>query len=139
MYPAEVSSIGVILVDVHLNWLNWFHVLILEVGLIRYSDRLRDFSVTISRCYKDVFVNSFSPCTARLTNPLTIECFPYLTFDLNDFNCSFFLKRCPVWFNLFLLLFLATPCHVVALQSCMEWIPISKKVFNIVGQHYKQG
>ena len=24
-----------------------------------YSDRLNDFSVTIPRCYKDVFVNSF--------------------------------------------------------------------------------
>ena len=25
----------------------------------RYSDRLHDFSVTISRCYKDVYVNRF--------------------------------------------------------------------------------
>ena len=32
----------------------------------RYSDRLHDFSVTITRCYKDVYVNSFFPCTARL-------------------------------------------------------------------------
>ena len=31
-----------------------------------YCDRLRDFSVTISRCYKDVYVNSFFPRTARL-------------------------------------------------------------------------
>ena len=31
-----------------------------------YSDGLHDFSVTISRCYNDVFVNSFFPCTARL-------------------------------------------------------------------------
>ena len=31
-----------------------------------YSDRLHDFSVTIPRCYKDVYVNSFFPCTARL-------------------------------------------------------------------------
>ena len=29
-----------------------------------YSDRLHDFSVTIPRCYKDVYVNSFFPCTA---------------------------------------------------------------------------
>ena len=27
----------------------------------RYSDRLHDFSVTIPRCYKDVYVNSFFP------------------------------------------------------------------------------
>ena len=32
----------------------------------RYSDRLHDFSVTIPRCYKDVYVNSFFPRTSRL-------------------------------------------------------------------------
>ena len=32
----------------------------------RYSDRLHDFSVTIARCYKDTYVNSFFPHTARL-------------------------------------------------------------------------
>ena len=31
-----------------------------------YSDRLHDFSVTISRCYKNDYVNSFFPRTARL-------------------------------------------------------------------------
>ena len=31
-----------------------------------YSDRLHDFSVTIPRCYRDVYVNSFSPHAARL-------------------------------------------------------------------------
>ena len=39
----------------------------------RYSDRLHDFSVTIPRCYKDVYVNSFFPRTARLWNSLLIE------------------------------------------------------------------
>ena len=43
----------------------------------RYSDRLHDFSVTISRCYKDVYVNRFFPRTARLWNFLPIECFPF--------------------------------------------------------------
>ena len=33
------------------------------------------FSVTIPRCYKDVYVNSFFPCRARLWNSLPIECF----------------------------------------------------------------
>ena len=42
----------------------------------RYSDRLHDFSVTIPRCYKDVYVNSFFPRTARLWNSLPKECFP---------------------------------------------------------------
>ena len=32
----------------------------------RYFDRLHDFSVTIPRFYKDVYVNSFFPRTARL-------------------------------------------------------------------------
>ena len=51
----------------------------------RYSDRLHDFSVTIPRCYKDVYVNSFFPRTARLWNYVPIECFP-LTYDLSGFR-----------------------------------------------------
>ena len=52
----------------------------------RYSDRLHDFSVTIRRCYKDVYVNSFFPCTDRLWNSLPIECFS-LIYDLSGFKC----------------------------------------------------
>ena len=33
----------------------------------RYFDKLHDFSVTIPRCDKDVYVNSFFPCTAHGT------------------------------------------------------------------------
>ena len=51
----------------------------------RYSDRLHDFSVPIPRCYKDVYVNSFFPRTAKLWNSLPIECFP-LTYDLSGFK-----------------------------------------------------
>ena len=47
-----------------------------------YSDRLLDFSVTICRCYKNVYANSSFPRTARLWDSLPIECFP-LTFNLN--------------------------------------------------------
>ena len=50
-----------------------------------YSDRLHDFSVTIPRCYKDVYVNIFFPHTAKLWNSLPIECFP-LTYDLSGFK-----------------------------------------------------
>ena len=53
----------------------------------RYSDRLHDFSVTITRCYKDVYVNSFFPRTAKLWNSLPIEYFP-LTYDLSGFKFS---------------------------------------------------
>ena len=51
----------------------------------RYSERLHDFSVTIPRCYKDVYVNSFSPRTANLWISLPIECFP-LTYDFSGFK-----------------------------------------------------
>ena len=47
-----------------------------------YSDRLHDFSVTVPRCYKYVYVNSFFARTARLWNFLPIECFS-LTYDLS--------------------------------------------------------
>ena len=51
----------------------------------RYSDRFHDFSVTIPKCYKDVYVNSFFPGTARPWNSLPVECFP-MTYDLNGFK-----------------------------------------------------
>ena len=51
----------------------------------RYSDRLHGFSVTIPICYKDVYVNSFLPCTARLWNSLPMESFP-LSYNLNGFK-----------------------------------------------------
>ena len=51
----------------------------------RYSDSLHDFSVTISRYRKDVYVNSFFRRTAKLWNSLPIECFP-LAYDLNGFK-----------------------------------------------------
>ena len=49
-----------------------------------YSDRLHDFSVTISRCYKDVYVNGFFPRTARVWNSLPIECVVALSLELTD-------------------------------------------------------
>ena len=55
----------------------------------RYSDRLHDFSVTIPRCYKDVYVNSLFPRTARFWNFLPIECFP-LTYDLSGLTVGSF-------------------------------------------------
>ena len=49
-----------------------------------YSDRLDDFSATIARCYRDVYVNSFFSRTARLWNSLPTECLA-LTYDLSGF------------------------------------------------------
>ena len=51
----------------------------------RYSARSHDFSVTIPRCYKDVYVSSFFPRTAILWNSLPIECFT-LNYDLSGFK-----------------------------------------------------
>ena len=47
-----------------------------------YSDKLNDFSVTIPRCYKNAYVNSFFPRAFRLWNSLPKDYFP-LTYDLN--------------------------------------------------------
>ena len=54
-------------------------------GSTRYCDRLHHFSFTIPRYFKDVYVNSFFPCTARLRISLPIECFP-LTYNPNGFK-----------------------------------------------------
>ena len=45
---------------------------------------LHDFSVTIPKCYKDIYINSVLPRKAMLYY-LPTKCFP-LNFDLNDFN-----------------------------------------------------
>ena len=51
----------------------------------RYSDRLHGFSVTIPKCYKNAYVNSFFSCTARPWISLYIECFP-LIYYLSGFK-----------------------------------------------------
>ena len=89
----------------------------------RYSDSLHSFSVTIHRCYKDIYVNSFFHRTARLRNSLLAKYFP-LNYYLNRYKSrvnrylfsldSFFLISCPVYFLSFPLIFLLTPFHVVA-------------------------
>ena len=105
-------------------------------GSSRYSDRLYYFSVTIPRCYKDFYANSFFPCTARLWNSLSrifclIECFP-LTYDLNGFKFGInghLLTVGSFWRDFLCALmfcdsFPLTPCYVLAVQLCMEWNPI---------------
>ena len=48
-----------------------------------------------------------------------------------SFNCRLFLNRFCVCSNLFVLFFLVTPCLVVAVQPCIEYIPIKKKKIKI--------
>ena len=50
------------------------------------------------------------------------------TYSMPIFHCPW-LCRFPVCFNLFVLLFLVTPCLIVAVQPCMEKIPIKKNWF----------
>ena len=42
----------------------------------------------------------------------------------------FFLSRYSLFSNLYVLLFLLTPCLAVTVQPCMEWIPIKKQKQN---------
>ena len=85
MQSAEVFSIGITLVDVHLNWLNWFHFLFLKGGLLGI---LVDFMIFLSP-FPDVtrmaMLKQFFPRTAKLWNSLLIECF-FVFCGLNGFR-----------------------------------------------------
>ena len=72
-YFGRCSSELAQLVPLPFSWVRCTH----------YSDRLHDFSVTIPRCYKDVYVNSFFPGKARPRNSVPIEGFPLIQ-NLND-------------------------------------------------------
>ena len=68
----------------------------------RYSDRLHDFFVTIPRCYKDVYVNSSFPRTARLWNSLTYDLSGFKSrINRHLLTVGFFLNRFPLCYNLF--------------------------------------
>ena len=81
---------------------------------------------------QDAYVNSFFSCTARILNSLPIEYFP-LTYGLNGFKSrisrhlltvdSFETDFLHAWIFL-CIFFLVTPSFVVAVQACIEWIPI---------------
>ena len=84
-----------------------------------YSGRLHDFSLTIPRRYKDVYVNSFFPHTARLWNSLPVERFP-LTYDLSVFRSR--ISRHLLTVGSFLTDFLYTLtflCFFFFLNSCL--------------------
>ena len=78
MYPAELFSIDVTLVDVHLNWLYWAHFLFLEEGLLVILIDSKIFllpflDVTRTSMSTDFFLTQL--------DSLPIECFP-LTYNL---------------------------------------------------------
>ena len=119
-YRRNVASlspfyVGIALVDVHMNWFNWFHSLFLEGGLLFI---LIDCTIFLSP-FLDVTRMSMSTVSFLTQLGSGILCLwnaflcptilLALTLELtNTFNCRFFLNRFPVWFNLFVLLFLVT-------------------------------
>ena len=73
----------VIMLGVHLNWLNWFHFLFLEWGLlVILIDCISFLSPLLDVTRMPMSRVSF---TARLWNSLPIECFPS-TYDLSGFK-----------------------------------------------------
>ena len=52
----------------------WLHVS-WALCFTRCFNTLHDFPDIVLKCYKDVYVNSFLPRTARLWNSLLAECF----------------------------------------------------------------
>ena len=120
------DSIGIALLDVHLNRLNWFHFLILEGDLLVFCHH----SEMLQGClYKDFF-----PCTARLCIYMELSAYRMTHSLTHDKTVGCFLNRFPICFNLFLLLFFVTLCPVVAVQPSMESIPtfFFLKTFSIV-------
>ena len=101
--------------------LKWYHFLNLEEGL-PVIDKLRDFSATIPRRYKNVYINSFFPLRARLWNSRSVE-----WFALTEILClQVVFEQISYILSFFVLLFLVTLCLVVAVPSCMELIWITK-------------
>ena len=76
---------GISMVDVLQNWLKWFHFLFSRERSTHYSVRSHDFSANIPRCYKDVYVSSFFPGSARLWDSLSVECL-HLSYNLNGYK-----------------------------------------------------
>ena len=85
MYPTWAFSVGITLIDVHLNYMNWFYFLILGAGPLVILIGCLISLAPFARFYNDVYVNSFFPRTPKLWSSLPAECFP-LTYDLNGFN-----------------------------------------------------
>ena len=101
------------LADIHVNWLNWFHFLILVGGLLVIMIDSLIFRSPLLVVIK-MFMSTFFPRTARLWNSLPIERSLLIN---NSFS---------VCFNLSVLLFPVTAYLLVAVQPCMEWISLKE-------------
>ena len=76
---AYVFPIGIILVDVPQNYLNWFLFFTLVGSPLAILIDIMNFLSSY------IYVNSFIPCTDRILNFLPAEYFP-LTYDMNGLN-----------------------------------------------------
>ena len=106
-----------------------------------YFNRMYDFSVSIPRSYKDVYVSSTFSHTVRLLNFLHAKLFP-LIYDLNGFMprvnwhiFGFFLNTSLEAF-FFFHRFLATSYLVVVVKLFMEWIPVRKWKIMKMGEKF---
>ena len=86
-----------------LNWLNWFHFHFLEGGLL----------VILIDCM--IFLSPF--LDVKKMSMSTVSFLAQLDAEFSAYRNV----------SLFVLLFLVTPCPVVAVQPCMEWITLKKK------------
>ena len=130
------------MLNVHLNWLDWFCFLILV--LLCYSassftcypnnsNRLHDFPSTIPGCYDHVPFNSFFPHTTGLWNSLPADCF-HLIHSSNGFkskiNRHFYLwvlskQLSYVFFNFFF------SCISMPFSSCSVLQKQKNKIFSL--------
>ena len=99
-FPWRISSVnktksvvscgfGINLKDVHLNWLNWFHFLVLVWYSLVLLMGWMFISVNVTRCYKYAYLGSFFLRTAGPWNSLPVESF-ILTCDLSGVNRHLF-------------------------------------------------
>ena len=93
----------------------------------RYSNSFYDFSVSISRYYQDIYVNSFFPGTARFISSLLLESCAFMC-DVNGFE-SRVDRHQPllgsvisflVCFSFLSFCFSSNSVRLVAVQPCMQ-------------------
>ena len=105
MSLAKVISIGITLVGVHLNWLNWFHFLILMAGLFVI---LRECMILLS-AFLDVTKISISTVSSSYSYTLEFFACRILSYAVSGFlesigtffSFGFFLISSPSFFSRF--------------------------------------
>ena len=117
----NIFSLTIALVDVPLNCLSWFHFLIVVAGPLVILIGCMIFLLPFLDVKRMFMSTSFFHRIARFCNSLSSDCFP-LIYDVNGFKSrvnrhlfsfELFLISFPISFSSFLL-FLVTPCFVVA-------------------------